>query len=128
MRKSVISIIMLMIILVTFMSCDKNPVALTVEKVQGNWAGNGDQSAFIFFIVRESYIDYFSFKFEYHGVFMEFRDGDPNVKIGNDMKFNIVMYASEKTLTVNGEFKSNNKCEGSFQFDDTSGRWQADQD
>lgn len=117
-----------MIILVTFISCDKNPVALTVDKVQGNWAGNGDRAAFIFFIVRESYIDYFSLKFEYNGGLMQFRDFDPNVKIDNDMKFNIVMYASEKTLTVNGEFKSKNKCEGSFQFDGTSGTWQADQD
>ena len=128
MRKSVISIIMLMIILVAFISCDKNPVALTVDKVQGSWGGRVEPSGRIFFIVKGSYIDFFHFKFEYHGGYREYMDGDPNVKIGNDMKFSIVKDAWEKTLTVNGEFKSNNKCEGSFQFDGISGNWQADQD
>ncbi|MFX0136395.1 MAG: hypothetical protein ACFFDN_22325 [Candidatus Hodarchaeota archaeon] len=125
MKYKQILFLLLIIIIFCFLSCDKkNPTEpVKITDINGNWSGNTSQGYNFTFTVSNNKITKWHIKVKSGGMTQDINTYSCSVSINNN-KFTLSHgYWPQPELDINGEFKSNTKCNGSFDFSGTTGTW-----
>jgi len=122
MKKGIIGSI-IFCLLFTVVACDKNPTAPEITDINGSWSGTTSQNNSFTLTIANDKITKWKIKVQSGGMTQEVNTYYCSVPITDHM-FTLTSGGwPQPKLRIEGEFKSNSKCKGTFSFGGTDGSW-----